>query len=79
MHTEAWSGNSRHTRRFANDEDVTYAVRAQLRSQLETFFADGVRKLVDCSNMCGEARELLRKMSLFIALCVWWNKNHRPS
>jgi hypothetical protein len=37
-------------RRFANDEEVKDAVHTWLHGQPKTFFADGIRKLVDRSN-----------------------------
>jgi hypothetical protein len=39
---------------FANDREVKEAVHTWLHTQLELFFADGMRKLVDRSNKCVE-------------------------
>jgi hypothetical protein len=45
-----------HGRRFADDDEVKDAVHTLLWSQQITFFADGIRKLVNCYTMCVKKR-----------------------
>jgi hypothetical protein len=40
--------------RFADDEVVKYMVHMELHMQPKTFFADGIRKLLDQSIKCME-------------------------
>ena len=77
---QVWSINTRHPRRFANDEYVTDELRMRLRTQLETFFANGVWKLEDWSKRCVEKLgNYFENYSVFLALCVRWNEKLRPS
>jgi hypothetical protein len=43
-------------RRFAIDDEVKDVVHTWLRSQPKTFFADGIRKLVNLNTICIEKR-----------------------
>jgi hypothetical protein len=58
--------------RFVNDEKFKDKVQTWLRAQSKTFFADGIRKLVDRRNkMYGEDRRLRRKMTVCFFLCTF--------
>jgi hypothetical protein len=46
--------NALRGRRFSNDDEVKDMLHTWLRGQLRTFFADGIRKLVDQGNECVE-------------------------
>ena len=46
--------NSLRGRRFSADKEVRKAVHKWLRDQLNTFFLEGIRKLVDCWTKCIE-------------------------
>jgi hypothetical protein len=42
--------------RFATDDQVIYAMHKWLWPQLRNFFADGIRRLVNCCTICVEKR-----------------------
>jgi len=62
---------------FSKDEEIKNAVHMWLHIQWKTFFADGIRKLVDQSNnSCGEAKVLHQKVTKYLFMYLLKSKEN---